>query len=269
MKFWKYHGLGNDFVFIEDFEENLIGKAPELAKKLCDRNYGIGGDGLVLITKPKHYTMRIFNADGSEAEMCGNAIRCIAKHLKDRGLESEDQMIIGTLKGEKKITVTGEQYTVDMGEPVFDPAQIPMAVDKTPLNAPILVDGRHFLISGVSMGNPHGVIFVSDLAEVDLPLLGPKIEHHSVWPAQANIEFVSVLGKDHIEVKVWERGVGPTLACGTGACASAVVASSLQLTSREVRVTLPGGDLVIKWQENNRVLMTGPATLAFEGTVSI
>jgi len=268
VEFTKYHGLGNDFVFVEDFEGALVAEAPSLAEVICDRHFGVGADGLVLITKPgPYFTMRVFNVDGSEAEMCGNAIRCIAMHLLDRNLEQGETLTIGTLHSQKEIRVQGNgQFSVNMGTPLWTPSQIPVQVGlDEALNIPIDVNGKTFLVSGVSMGNPHGVILVPDLADVLLETWGPLIETNPLFPAKANIEFVEVINESHIRVLVWERGVGPTLACGTGACASAVVCSKLGKTGREVTVSLPGGDLEIKWAQSDHVWMTGPATRVFSG----
>ncbi len=270
MKFYKYQGLGNDFVFTEDFAGDLLAIAPRLAREICDRNFGIGSDGFVLITKPdKDYTMRIFNADGTEAEMCGNAIRCLAKHLLDYGYVQGDHLTIGTLKASRDVSVRNNLYTVDMGEPILDVRDIPMNVQGTSFGHTIQVLDRKWEIHGVSMGNPHGVVFVSTVDSVVLNQIGPILETNPIFPAKANIEFVQLVNRQHINVKVWERGVGPTLACGTGACASAVVAAHLGLTDKHVQVSLPGGDLYIEWKSDNHVWMTGPATLVFRGEYTI
>lgn len=262
MKFSKYHGLGNDFVFIEDFAGQLIERGEELAKELCHRNFGIGGDGLVFITKMMGlYAMRIFNADGSEAEMCGNALRCFADYLLKRGLVSGPSMEINTLSGVKKISVNGGQYTVDMGEPDFSFNRA------RPLG--FVSHGKSWSIYPVSLGNPHGVAFLENLADVDFAFWGPRLEQAPIWPRGANIEFTQILNPQHLKVRVWERGVGPTLACGSGACAAAVVAGRFGLTKGPVRVTLPGGDLFIELTAENRVLMTGPAERVFDGVIEL
>lgn len=260
MRFTKYHGLGNDFIFMEDFGGILLPNGESLAKSLCHRNLGIGADGLVLIThKEDLYTMRIFNPDGTEAEMCGNAIRCLADYLLKHGLVTGPEIQIGTISGTKEIRVSGELYVVNMGEPDFS------------FNNGEVVKfdshGRSWVANPVSMGNPHGVVFLNDLDGLDFNTWGPRLEEAEVWPEKANIEFVEVLDPTHLRVRVWERGAGPTLACGTGACAAAVVSSKRGLTKGPVRVTLPGGDLSIEWAANNEVFMTGPATKVFTGRV--
>jgi diaminopimelate epimerase len=264
MQFWKYHGIGNDFILVEDFGSELLASGPSLAQTLCQRHFGVGADGLVLITNEAGlYTMRIFNADGSEAEMCGNAIRCVADHLFSRGYADGDSVIIGTISGAKPIKRSGSLYAVDMGEPQFEGADLPKRAGAQTVE----VLNNSWEIHPVSMGNPHGVVFVQSLDEVDFEKIGPILECHPIWPAQANIEFVKVENSMSIKVKVWERGVGPTLACGTGACAAAVWASRLGMTGRSVTVTLPGGELEIHWDGHNHVWMTGPAVKVFSGTI--
>lgn len=262
MRFSKYHGLGNDFIFIEDFAGELVEKGAGLARKLCHRNFGIGGDGLVFITKMMGlYTMRIFNADGSEAETCGNALRCFADYLLKRGLLSGPNIEVNTLGGVKRISAAGDQYTVDMGEPDFSFNQA------RPLG--VVSHGQSWSLYPVSLGNPHGVAFLENLADLDLAFWGPRLVQASIWPRGANIEFTQVISAQHLKVRVWERGVGPTLACGSGACAAVVVAGRLGLTRGPVRVTLPGGDLFIEHNTKNRVLMTGPAERVFDGVIEL
>ncbi len=262
----KYHGLGNDFILIEDFGGELLPRGGRLAKTLCHRQFGIGADGLVLVVQDEDlYTMRIFNADGTEAEMCGNAIRCVADYLAKTGLVFGPVFQIGSLSGVKEISVDGELYTVDMGEADFSFSQ-GGAVE-------ILSHGVTWTTYPVSMGNPHAVIFVDDLDELDFQLWGPRLEAAQEWPSGSNIEFVQVLAPDQIRVKVWERGAGPTLACGTGACASAAVSARQgligSLTEGSVKVSLPGGDLAIHAGEDNHIFMTGPATRVFSGRIDI
>lgn len=260
--FVKYHGLGNDFIFIEDFGGNLVPNGEKLAKALCHRNFGIGADGLVLITKDSDlYTMRIFNADGSEAEMCGNAIRCLADYLLQAGLVQGQELKINTISGIKEITYHEGLYVVDMGEPDFS----------FHAGNEVIVDAcdQSWSIQPVSMGNPHGVTFVDDLAQVDFFTCGPRLEQDPIWPEKSNIEFVQVLSSNHLKIKVWERGAGPTLACGTGACAAAVVATKLGFTNGPVQVSLPGGDLTIEWRSNNKVYMAGPAKRVFQGSITL
>ncbi|MDI9484574.1 MAG: diaminopimelate epimerase [Bacillota bacterium] len=266
VEFVKYHGLGNDFILIEDFGGELLPRGGRLAKTLCHRQFGIGADGLVLVVQDEDlYTMRIFNADGTEAEMCGNAIRCVADYLAKTGLVFGPVFQIGSLSGVKEISVDGELYTVDMGEADFSFSQ-GGAVE-------ILSHGVTWTTYPVSMGNPHAVIFVDDLDELDFQLWGPRLEAAQEWPSGSNIEFVQVLAPDQIRVKVWERGAGPTLACGTGACASAAVSARQgligSLTEGSVKVSLPGGDLAIHAGEDNHIFMTGPATRVFSGRIDI
>src|SRR5690554_5521513 len=266
VEFVKYHGLGNDFIPIEDVGGELPPLGGRHAKTLCHRQFGIGADGLVLVVQDEDlYTMRIFNADGTEAEMCGNAIRCVADYLAKTGLVFGPVFQIGSLSGVKEISVDGELYTVDMGEADFSFSQ-GGAVE-------ILSHGVTWTTYPVSMGNPHAVIFVDDLDELDFQLWGPRLEAAQEWPSGSNIEFVQVLAPDQIRVKVWERGAGPTLACGTGACASAAVSARQgligSLTEGSVKVSLPGGDLAIHAGEDNHIFMTGPATRVFSGRIDI
>lgn len=262
MRFTKYHGLGNDFILVEDFSERLVSQGELLAKTLCHRNFGIGADGLVLITKPTDlFTMRIFNADGTEAEMCGNAIRCLADFLLQTGLVSGKSFKIGSLGGTKEIHVDKDRYVVDMGEPDFS--------FNRGKELSITTEARTWTVYPVSMGNPHGVVFVEDVESLDIDTWGPYLEHDSVWPQKANIEFVQVLASNHLRVKVWERGAGATLACGTGACAASVVANREGLTTGPTKVSLPGGDLLIGRETNNHVYMAGPATMVFTGNVDL
>ena len=261
MRFWKYHGAGNDFILVEDFEGTLLGEAAALTLEICHRNFGVGGDGLVLLTHTDEvFTMRIFNTDGSEAEMCGNAVRCVAHHLFAEGHASGETIRINTISGSKEVQREGGLYAVDMGEPQFvHKEQLPAGIQEVEA-----LDAT-WQIYPVSMGNPHGVVFVEDLDTVPFEQIGPLLEKHSIWPAQANIEFVQVENISSIKVKVWERGVGPTLACGTGACAAAVWSARLGKTDRTAAVTLPGGSLQIRWADDNHVWMIGPAVKVFAG----
>lgn len=261
MNFTKYHGLGNDFIIVEDFQGELLPQGAELAQAVCHRQFGIGADGLVLIIrKDGEYTMRIFNADGSEAEMCGNAIRCLADYLLRKNLVAGPVFPIHTLGGTKLIQQEGSLYRVDMGEPGFQ------GLSPT---VEIAVQGRMWTCHPVSMGNPHAVVFVDDVDEINLALWGPLLEKAEVWPQGANIEFTQVLSAHHLKVRVWERGAGPTLACGTGACAAAVAAIREGLVPSPVQVTLPGGDLTIEWEADGRVFMLGPAAQVFSGEVDV
>lgn len=262
VRFSKYHGLGNDFIFIEDFAGQLTARGAELARRLCHRNFGIGGDGLVFITKMMGlYTMRIFNADGSEAEVCGNALRCFADYLLKRGLLTGQNIEVNTLSGVKRISASGGQYTVDMGEPDFS------FNHGRPLG--VVSHGQSWSLHPVSLGNPHGVAFLENLEDFDFTFWGPRLEKASIWPRGANIEFTQVVNAQHLRVRVWERGAGPTLACGSGACAAVAVADRLGLTRGTVKVTLPGGDLFIEHGAENRMFMTGPAERVFDGVIDL
>ena len=273
--FTKMHGIGNDYVYINCFEQEI--KEPgKLAQAISDRHFGVGSDGLVLIMPSEHLDvrMRMFNADGTEAEMCGNASRCVAKYAVEHGLVQSDQFDLETGAGCKKIQIIrrdGQVWgaTVDMGEPILEPAQIPLDpkfTTKAPaINLNLEVLGQNYLVNCVSMGNPHAVIFVDDVQGLNLPEIGPKFEHHPVFPKRTNTEFVKVIDKKHLEMRVWERGAGETWACGTGACAVGVAAVLTGRTERTLTITLRGGDLTIAWDQNNHVLMTGPATTVFTG----
>jgi diaminopimelate epimerase len=274
MKFTKMHGLGNDFIVIAG-EQQLPGNVAELAKNQCNRFFGIGADGLVYIlpSEVADFRMRIINSDGSEAEQCGNAIRCAAKYIYDNGLTDKEELTIETL-GAGAQTVQLEvadgkvqQVRVDMGAPILNGLQVPTTVDEERvIGHPIEVDGREFRFTAVSMGNPHCVIYVDDAANFDLATWGPKLETHPMFPRKINVEFVTVTSREHAEMRVWERGAGPTLACGTGACATVVSSVLNGLTDRTAVVTLKGGDLTIEWNEaDNHVYMTGPAAEVYRG----
>lgn len=270
------HGLGNDFVVIAG-ETALPEGADALAMRLCDRNFGIGADGLVFILPSERadFMMRIINSDGSEAEQCGNAIRCVAKYVYDNGLTDKETITIETIgAGVQPVQLTVENgraaaVRVDMGEPVLAGLQIPTTIEaERVIGHPIEVDGREFRFTAVSMGNPHCVIFVDDAAGFDLAAWGPKLEVHPLFPRRTNVEFVTVTSPSHADMRVWERGAGPTLACGTGACATVVAAVLNGLTDRTATVSLKGGDLLIEWSEaDNRIYMTGPAAEVFRGSL--
>jgi diaminopimelate epimerase len=278
MEFTKMHGLGNDFIVVFG-EQELPNNASELAISLCNRFFGIGADGLVYILPSDRgdYMMRIMNSDGTEAEQCGNAIRCVSKYVYDRGLVSSEEIVIETIgAGEQKVTLNVkdgvvETVTVDMGEPILSGLQIPVAIDLEPVLAePIEADGTEFKFTAVSMGNPHCVIYVDDAVSFDLATWGPKLEVHPLFPRKVNVEFATVLDRGRVDMRVWERGAGPTLACGTGACATLVSSVLNGLTDRSAWVSLKGGDLYIEWnEEDNHVYMTGPAEVVFTGTVTV
>jgi diaminopimelate epimerase len=271
LRFVKMHGLGNDFVVVKAI--GVPNRVGELAQLVCDRHLGVGADGLVFMlpSAKADLRMRVFNPDGSEAEMCGNAIRCVAKYAYEDGFQRKTKLRVETGAGiliprlrikDGKVT----EVEVDMGEPVLERGLIPVTGPPGKvLDEPVTVDGDTFRITAVSFGNPHCVIFLPDFEQLKLDVIGPKIEKHPVFPKRTNVEFVQVVDKGAIRVRVWERGAGPTLACGTGACASAVAAFLNGLTGRKVKVSLPGGDLSIFWDDDNHVYMTGPATEVFRG----
>jgi len=275
--FVKMHGLGNDFVVIGALDELplLEGKLGEFARFVCDRHFGVGADGViwVLPSRVADFKMRIFNPDGSEAEMCGNGIRCAAKWFYDRDYAKGNTVQVETLAGVKTVWVQAEggeavAVTVDMGEPVFEQSLVPASLceGREAIGVPLEVEGvGTFTASAVSMGNPHCVIFVNDVEDFPVETVGPKIEHHPAFPKRTNVEFVQVLSRNEMKVRVWERGAGLTLACGTGACASLAVAVKTGKTERKATVHLPGGALTIEWRDDGRVYMTGPAVEVFRG----
>lgn len=270
------HGLGNDFIIIYG-EQELPQQAADWAVKWCSRFFGIGADGLVFILPAEQadFKMRIINSDGSEAEQCGNAIRCVAKYVYDHGHTNQETLTIETLgAGVQRVDLTVEngqvsQVRVDMGEPVLDGLLIPTMLDEKPVQNRLLeTDGAAFRFTAVSMGNPHCVIYVEDAAKFDLNMWGPILEAHPLFPNKTNVEFTTVLDRRRIEMRVWERGAGSTLACGTGACATLVSSVLNGYTDREAVVSLKGGDLWIEWKEqDNHVYMTGSAETVFTGTI--
>ncbi len=273
MKFMKMHGLGNDFVFLDHFSVAADMDYQKLAKKLCHRQFGIGGDGLVVIlpSKVADARMRILNSDGTEPEMCGNGIRCFARYVYDQGIVIQNPMRVETLAGVLTLHLNIQDgqvqgVRVDMGEPILRADLIPVLGQGEPVvGQPLEVLGQTFQYTAVSMGNPHCIIFVEDFATLDFEHVGPAIEKHLLFPRKTNVEFIQVNSPQEITMKVWERGAGPTLACGTGACASAVAAVLNHKTERAITVHLPGGDLFIDWGLDNHVYMTGPATYVFKG----
>jgi diaminopimelate epimerase len=269
------HGLGNDYIIIDN-RKNIINNPEETAKNLCRRRFFIGADGLILLQNSTinqvDFKMRIFNRDGSEAEMCGNGIRCAAKFCYETDISKRSELIIETKAGLKKawLKLKNEEVKeveVNMGKPIFERNLIPMLGKGTFINEEIKVNNEVFKATCLSMGNPHCVIFVNDLKKFPVKIFGPKIEKHPLFPNKVNVEFVEVLSKDVLSVRVWERGCGETLACGTGACASAVTSNLLNKTEEEVKVKLKGGELKIK--VNNEVLMSGPAVKVFEGEINL
>ena len=277
MKFTKMHGLGNDYVYVNCFEEK-IDNPPAVARFVSDRHFGIGSDGLIMInpSKTADFEMEMYNADGSRGEMCGNGIRCVAKYVYDYGLTDKTQISVETLGGIKYLDLTVEDgkvslVKVDMGKPELEAALIPIISEREQvIDEPIEVDGKEYHMTGVSMGNPHAVIYVDDVKGLDLEKIGPKFENHERFPKRINTEFVHCIDRQTVEMRVWERGSGETLACGTGACAVAVSSILNNLTDTQVTVKLLGGDLQIEWdREKDRVFMTGPATVVFDGVIDI
>lgn len=273
MKFTKMHGCGNDYVYVNLFEEQ-IEDAPALSIRVADRHFGIGGDGLITIgpSDKADFRMRIYNADGSEAEMCGNGIRCVAKYVYDHHLTDQTTIRIETGAGVKTLDLTVEnglvsRVCVDMGEPILEAEKIPVVAEKSPvIDEPITAGDRDWKMTCVSMGNPHAVLFVDDVKTFDLDTYGPLFEHHKRFPNRTNTEFVAVHSRKEVSMRVWERGSAETWACGTGACASVVACILNGLTDDEVLIHLRGGDLTIRWdRQSNHVFMTGPATEVFEG----
>lgn len=279
MKFTKMQGIGNDFVVVNALAEALEEtRLPDISRKINDRKFGVGGDGLLLVLPSKiaDFKMRMFNPDGSEAEMCGNGIRCFAKYVYDRKLIAEPQVKVETLAGVKllKLLTRGgkvEAVRVDMGTPSLLRSEIPMRGDDNGkvIGESLRAEGQKFEITAVSMGNPHVVIFENHLDGFPVARFGPAIETHKAFPQRTNVHFVRVCNTGEIVVRTWERGAGETLACGTGACASVVACVLNNRTNRNVLAHLPGGDLRIEWTGDNRVLMTGPAEEVFEGDIPL
>ena len=274
MKFTKMQGLGNDYVYVNCLKEK-IADPPELARKISDRHFGVGSDGLIMInpSDKADFEMEMYNADGSRAEMCGNGIRCVAKYVYDYGLTDKTYISVETLVGIKYLDLTVEDgkvslVKVDMGQPILEPEKIPVAVKGSRVvDEPLLVDGKEYRMTCVSMGNPHAVIFVDeDVKNLPLEKIGPSFENHICFPKRVNTEFVRVIDRHTAEMRVWERGSGETLACGTGTCAVAVACVLNGLTEDAITVHLLGGDLYIEWdREKNTVYMTGPAEAVFDG----
>jgi len=277
VKFTKMQGIGNDFIVVNALEETIEEvQYSNLSLKLNHRKFGIGGDGILLVlpSKVADYKMRMFNPDGSEAQMCGNGIRCFARYLYDRKLVVDTQIKVETLDGVKLLKLLNrggkvEGVRVDMGQPRLLRSEIPMRGEDNNrvINEPLKVDGRRFDITAVSMGNPHVTIFDEHVEDFPVSKVGPQIENHRSFPERTNVHFIQVVEPGEIIVRTWERGAGETLACGTGACACVVASVLNNKTNRSVLVHLPGGDLRIEWMGDNRVVMTGPAEEVFEGVV--
>jgi diaminopimelate epimerase len=280
--FTKMHGLGNDFILIDcrvqacpSGTKNLR----DISRQLCDRRFGIGADQILLLdnSSKADFQMRILNADGSEVEMCGNGIRCLAQYIWDRRLSEKDVLEIETLAGIMKPERSGDLVKVDMGEPIFEPEKIPVnlisnlksQISNLIVDYPLQIADREFNITCISMGNPHAVIVVDDVSGFPVTYYGPMIETHAIFPRKTNVEFIQVLDRAEIKMRVWERGSGETMACGTGAAAAAVASALKGLTEKTVTVHLLGGDLLIEQAVNKHVYMTGPAVEVFEGSVDI
>ena len=275
MKFTKMQGIGNDYVYVNCFEETVADPA-RTAEYVSERHFGIGSDGLILIkpSKVADCMMDMYNLDGSQGAMCGNGIRCVAKYVYDYGIVKKTELTVETKSGIKKLKLSVEngkvsQVEVNMGEPILKASEIPICSENDQvLNEAIEVDGTIYHMTGVSMGNPHAVVFLEDVENLDIEKLGPSFENHPRFPDRVNTEFIQVLDPNTLKMRVWERGSGETLACGTGACASAVASALNGLSGNEVTVKLLGGDLKIRWdRESNQVYMTGPAAVVFDGEI--
>lgn len=291
MKFTKMQGCGNDYVYINGFTEKIPqDKKPEIVRKISDRHFGIGGDGAIFINPSKEadFEMEMYNADGSRSEMCGNGIRCVAKFVYDKGLTDQTHISVVSAGQVKNLDLTVEygkvtKVRVNMGAPVLKPELVPVlpevaagqpqqeeSIPEKVVNAPLIVNGQEYRMTCVSMGNPHAVIFTDYVAELNLEAIGSDFENHACFPRRTNTEFVEVIDRRNVFMRVWERGTGETLACGTGCCATAVAGVLNGLTEPEVTVKLLGGELLIEWdQEANLVYMTGPAVTVFEGEIEI
>ncbi len=285
MNFTKMQGCGNDYIYINGFEEQVedTGK-PELVRRLSDRHFGIGGDGVIFINPSREadFEMEMYNADGTRAEMCGNGIRCVGKYVYDKGLTDSDHITVISAGNIKELELTVEKepgrpegrgkvklVRVNMGSPILEPTMIPVeAAGDRVVDEPILVEGKEFRMTCVSMGNPHAVVFARDVAEMKLEQIGPLFENHARFPRRTNTEFVELLDRKNCFMRVWERGTGETLACGTGCCAVAVACVLNGLADNSLTVKLLGGELLIEWdRDRNVVYMTGPAVTVFEGQV--
>ena len=275
LRFTKMHGIGNDYVYVDCFSQTLADPSA-LARRVSPRRTGIGSDGLILIcpSRVADCRMEMYNADGSRGQMCGNGIRCVAKYVYEHGLAPRHVLHIETDAGIKTLQLHPvgkrvQRVTVDMGEPILDGRRIPVAADGRVVDAPLQVDGTMYHVTCVSMGNPHCVIFVNDVAALSLEQLGPRFEHHPFFPERVNTEFIEVLNRTQLRMRVWERGSGETAACGTGACAALVAAVLNDRAEHRAVVQLIGGDLDIEWRNDNHVLMTGAAEEVFSGEIDV
>ncbi len=279
MKFTKMHGCGNDYIYVNGAQEKIAQeKKPELVKRLSDRHFGIGGDGVIFINPSAEadFEMEMYNADGSRAEMCGNGIRCVGKYVYDKGLTDKTKIRVvsfGKIKYLELHTDNGKVSTVrvNMGAPELTAKNIPVVSEnETVIDETIEVQGKNYKMTCVSMGNPHAVIFVKNVADMELEQIGPLFENHERFPKRTNTEFVELVDRSHVKMRVWERGTGETLACGTGCCATVAACVLNRLTEDKVCVELLGGELEIEWnREENSIYMTGPAETVFEGEIEL
>ncbi len=278
--FKKYHGLGNDFVMIDGISSilpiDLLNIKPNVVKHICNRNFGIGSDGLIFALPSDKYDFKMcyYNSDGSKGEMCGNGLRCLIRFILDSGVHlNKDTFSIETLAGEIKAKVISENIEVNMGKPIFIPSSIPTKLKVNKLGIPydqITIEGNKLSVYSAGMGNPHAIVIVDNLEEVKLDIWGPFIENSPLFPSKTNVHFVMIVNKQHIKLLVWERGCGPTLSCGTGACASLATLSLLGMINPRAKVTLPGGDLEVSWpNKTGDIFMTGPATFVYEGKFTL
>ena len=277
MRFTKMQGIGNDYIYINCFEEKIENPSA-LAVRLSDRHFGVGSDGIILIepSETADCKMDMYNADGSRGKMCGNGIRCVGKYAYERGIAKKDALTVETLSGVKTLKLQVQEgrvrsVEVDMGTPVLEAEKIPVRFPKgRVIGEPVSVGGREYRITCVSMGNPHCVVFVDDTEKLDLPEIGPLFETHPMFPDRVNTEFVQVLGTGELKMRVWERGSGETLACGTGACAAAVAAALNRYAGQRVKIHLRGGDLLIRREDKtDEIFLSGPAEFVFDGAVEI
>lgn len=281
MKFTKMHGCGNDYIYVNGFAEKIPAEEkPVLVQRLSDRHFGIGGDGVIFINPSDvaDFEMEMYNADGSRGEMCGNGIRCVAKYVYDKGMTNATEISVVSAGKIKYLTLTVDKthdvvtkVRVNMGSPILEPALIPVEAEgEQAVNVPIEVDGEEYRMTCVSMGNPHAVVFMEHVREMDIEKIGPSFENHKRFPKRINTEFVEIIDRKNVFMRVWERGTGETLACGTGCCATAVACILNGLTDEEITVKLLGGELSIQWDRKvNLIYMTGPAETVFEGEIEI
>lgn len=281
MKFTKMHGCGNDYIYVSGFAEKIPAEEkPVLVQRLSDRHFGIGGDGVIFINPSDvaDFEMEMYNADGSRGEMCGNGIRCVAKYVYDKGMTNATEISVVSAGKIKYLTLTVDKthdvvtkVRVNMGSPILEPALIPVEAEgEQAVNVPIEVDGEEYRMTCVSMGNPHAVVFMEHVREMDIEKIGPSFENHKRFPKRINTEFVEIIDRKNVFMRVWERGTGETLACGTGCCATAVACILNGLTDEEITVKLLGGELSIQWDRKaNLIYMTGPAETVFEGEIEI